>query len=136
MIEYTEKRIAAQAFNRLTCAVGWGTRDEGLVEEALAHTWYSICACENGRLIGYGRLIGDGTIFLYVQDVMVLPDWQGKGVGTQIMKRMVEKIEAQKARCPDLRVYLGASKGRESFYKQFGFVTRAEADLGEGMVWM
>ena len=33
-----------------------------------------------------------------------------------------------------MRVYLGASKGKKGFYRQFGFVNRKDANLGEGML--
>ena len=136
MTEIIEKRITAQEFNYLTEKVGWGIRNELLVEEALSNTLYSVCAYDNKQLIGFGRLIGDKTIFLYVQDVMVIPEYQGKTVGTEIMNNIVFKIKELKECSPTLRVYLGASKGKEEFYKRFGFITRAEADLGEGMLWL
>lgn len=135
MIEFKEERITAQEFNYLTEKVGWGTRDEILVEEALNNTIYSVCAYDNNQLIGYGRLIGDKTIFIYVQDVMVVPEYQGRTVGTGIMNSIVNKIKELKGWSPTLRVYLGASKNKEDFYKKFGFITRAEADLGDGMLW-
>ena len=136
MIEFQEGRVSALEFNGLTEKVGWGAREEALVEEALAHTLYGVCAYEGGKLVGYGRLIGDGTIFLYVQDVMVDPQYQGQGIGSGIVKRLVGQIEKCKSASPDLRAYLGASPGRESFYKRFGFKTRSEMGLGEGMVYM
>lgn len=33
-----------------------------------------------------------------------------------------------------MRVYLGASKGKEKFYERFGFITRENANLGSGMI--
>lgn len=134
MVEYMEQKISAEAFNALTDSVGWGTRDAAVVVEALDHTLYSVCALADGRPVGYARLIGDKTIFLYVQDVMAHPDFQGRGIGTRLMELLVQKILEYKAASPDLRAYLGASRGRESFYRRFGFLTRREAELGEGMV--
>lgn len=134
MIELTTEKLSAEEFNFLTDSVGWGMREISVVEEALRNTLYSVCARENGRLVGFARLLGDKTVFLYVQDVMVHPDYQGKGIGTKLMEALMEKIGEYKRESPDLRAYLGASKGRESFYKRFGFLTRSEADLGEGMV--
>lgn len=42
------------------------------------HTLYSLCIYDENKLIGYGRNIGDKTIFLYIQDIMVSPEYQGK----------------------------------------------------------
>ena len=49
-------------------------------------------------------------------------------------EKAVKKIYEIKKDNPDLRTYLGASKGRESFYERFGFITRENANLGSGMI--
>lgn len=67
---------------------------------------------------------------------MVVPEYQGKKIGTEIMKKIVEIINEYKKINPNIRVYLGASKGKEDFYKKFGFKTRQEAELGEGMIFL
>ena len=61
-------------------------------------------------------------------------EFQSKGIGTMIMNKLLEKIEEIKNENPNLRVYLGASKNKERFYKKFGFIERKNADLGEGMI--
>lgn len=72
--------------------------------------------------------------FIYVHDIMVLPEYQGQKVGTSIMQKLLEKVNEIKKENPDLRVYLGASKNREKFYEKFGFIKRIDADLGYGMI--
>ena len=134
MITYKEFTPSAQQFNMLTDSVGWGTRDEAVVEKALANSLYCIGAFDDNKLIGFARIIGDETIFLYIQDVMVMPEYQGQKVGTAIMEKLIEKINQYKEVNKGIRTYLGASAGKEDFYKLFGFHTRAEAGLGPGMV--
>lgn len=134
MIKYIEATPTADEFNALTDSVGWGYADREIVEKAMKNTVYSICAYDDEKIIGFGRLIGDTAMFLYIQDVMVLPEYQRKQIGSNIMKRLVSKIDEFKKDNPDIRTYLGASKGKDAFYKKFGFVTREEAGLGSGMV--
>ena len=43
-------------------------------------------------------------------------------------------VRALKKINPDIRTYLGASKGKESFYEKFGFISRPNEDLGPGMI--
>ncbi len=133
-ITYIQRTPTADEFNMLTEAVGWGKRINEIVEEALSNTLCSICAYDGEKLIGYGRIIGDKTIFLYIQDVMVIPEYQGKKIGTGIMNTLLEKINEYKKVNPEIRTYLGASKGRESFYERFGFISRPNDDLGAGMI--
>lgn len=134
MIKYVETTPTADEFNTLTDSVGWGRADKIIVEKALKNTIYSICVYDDNSLVGFGRLIGDMTMFLYIQDVMVSPEHQGQKIGTHIMEHLINKVNDLKKDGSDIRTYLGASKGKDSFYKKFGFVTREEAGLGAGMV--
>lgn len=133
-INYIEKTPIATEFNMLTESVGWGTRENNIIEEALRNTLYSLCVYNENKLIGYGRIIGDKTIFLYIQDIMVIPEYQGKKIGTGIMNKLLEQIDEYKKVNPDIRIYLGASKGKESFYEKFGFISRPNEELGAGMI--
>ena len=133
-IKYIEKTPTPTEFNKLTKSVGWGTRENSIVKEALNNTLYSLCVYDVDKLIGYGRIIGDKTIFLYIQDIMVIPEYQNKKIGTEIMNKLIEKINEYKKINPDIRTYLGASKGKESFYEKFGFVSRPNEELGAGMI--
>lgn len=133
-IEYIEKTPTATEFNMLTESVGWGTRENNIVEEALKNTLYSLCVYDVNKLIGYGRIIGDKTIFLYIQDIMVIPEYQDKKIGTGIMNKLIEKINEYKKINPEIRTYLGASKGKEHFYEKFGFISRPNEELGAGMI--
>ena len=72
-IKYINKKPEANEYNRLTDSVGLGIRDEKIIKQALENTLYSLCVYDGDRLIGYGRIIGDKTIFLYIQDIMVIP---------------------------------------------------------------
>lgn len=133
-ITYKEYTPTPEEFNNLTEAVDWGTRENKIIEEALKHTLYSLCVYDENKLIGYGRIIGDKTIFLYIQDIMVIPEYQGKKIGTDIMNKLIEKINEYKKVNPEIRTYLGATKGKESFYEKFGFISRPNEELGAGMI--
>ena len=123
-----------EEFNFLYDNVGWGCYDDEVSEVALDNTLYSVSVYENDEIIGYGRLIGDTICFMYIHDIMVLPDYQSKKIGTMIMNILLEKINELKKENPDILVYLGASKNKEGFYEKFGFVKRINAGLGYGMV--
>lgn len=134
MIKFFENTITADEFNYLTDKVGWGMRETTIVQEALNNTLYSISVYDNDKIIGFGRIIGDKTIFLYIQDVMVIPEYQNKHIGTQIMDKLIKQINIYKQTNPNIRTYLGASKGMEPFYEKFGFISRPNDDLGAGMI--
>ncbi len=122
-------------YNYLFDEVGWGSYPEEISKKALSNNIYSVSIYDNDKIIGYGRLIGDGIIFLYIHDVMVKPEYQGQGIGRTIMEKLLNKVEELRKENPDLLLYLGASKGKEPFYKKCGFITREEANLGDGMIY-
>lgn len=68
----------------------------------------------SGQLIGFGRAISDGVYQAAVYDVAVIPDFQGKGIGTIIMKSILNKLSS-------CNVVLYAATGKEDFYKTLGF---------------
>lgn len=134
MIKVKENNKNVDEFNLLYEAVGWGKYDNEITKKALDNTFYSISVYDDNEIIGYGRIIGDTICFLYIQDIMVKPEYQGNKIGTLIMNKLLEKINQIKKENSDLRVYLGASKNKEKFYEKFGFVKRIDADLGYGMI--
>lgn len=134
MISIKENVNSIEEFNYLYDAVGWGSYEEKVSEKALANTMYSVSVYDDDKIIGYGRIIGDGICFLYIHDVMVIPKYQNKKIGSQIMNKLIEKVNQIKIENPYVRVYLGASKGKEKFYERFGFITREDANLGRGMI--
>ena len=135
MISIKENVNNVEEFNYLYDLVGWGSYDRTISKKALANTIYSVSVYnDDDKIIGYGRLIGDGICFLYIHDVMVDPEYQNKKIGSQIMNKLLEKVNQVKLENPYVRVYLGASKGKEKFYEKFGFITREDANLGSSMI--
>ena len=134
MIIIKENIKNVDEFNYLYDMVGWGAYDDNITKKALDNTYYSLSVYDDDKIIGYGRLIGDTVCFMYIHDVMVIPDYQNKKIGTMIMNKLLDKIRDIKKENPDMLVYLGASKGKEDFYRKFGFIERKSANLGAGMI--
>jgi len=65
------------------------------------------------ELIGFGRAISDGVYQAAVYDVAVVPEFQEKGIGTIIMKKILERLSG-------CNVILYASPGKEEFYQKMG----------------
>jgi len=134
MIYIKENINNVDEFNMLYDLVGWGAYSKEISQKALDNTFYSISVYQDDKIIGFGRLIGDSICFLYVQDIMVRPEHQRNKIGTLIMNTLLTKINEIRKENPDLKVYLGASKDKEEFYEQFGFIKRIDAGLGYGMI--
>jgi GNAT superfamily N-acetyltransferase len=79
-----------------------------------------VAAYDGGRLVGSGRIVSDGVFHGLIVDVIVLPEYQGKGIGTAIMERLIECSRAQRIR----DVELFCAKGKAAFYERLGFRAR------------
>ena len=134
MILLKENVNNVEEFNYLYDTVGWESYEKDITKKALSNTIYSVSVYDDEKIIGFGRLIGDGICFIYIHDVMVVPEYQNKKIGTQIMNKLIDQINKIKIENPYVRVYLGASKDKEKFYERFGFITREKANLGCAMI--
>lgn len=93
-------------------------------------TNFSVTAFDGDKCIGMARIVGDGYHYM-VYDVVVLKDYQNKGIGLKIMTRLLELFNSLKGR---RNLSLGASKGIEPFYEKLGFKTRPFGEsVGAGM---
>ena len=77
-------------------AVGWSnyTSNPTMLQNALEHSLFLISARdEDGKLVGFLRAVGDGYSILYIQDIIVLPEYQRQGIGTQLLRQTLEHFK-------------------------------------------
>ena len=76
---------------RLYESVGWTSylRREDLLREAYAGSLLTLAAYDRERLCGIVRGVGDGVSVLYIQDLLILPDYQRRGIGSKLLERML-----------------------------------------------
>ena len=130
-VELSNLPLAAGEFVDLRATCGWGTVDPAIAERALAAGLFAVVARDGSRLAGFGRVVGDGVLYFYVQDVIVHPDFRGQGVGRLIVEALLAEVLK---RAPiGATVGLMAARGKEGFYEKFGFTRRPTERLGAGM---
>lgn len=123
-ITFAERVPTIVEYRRLRAAVGWLNGDATAQEEGLAHALYSAVIERDGEAVAMGRVIGDGGNYFYVQDIIVLPDLQGQGLGRRIMDAVMDYIHAH-ARAGAF-IALMAARGKASFYLPYGFIPRPD----------
>jgi GNAT superfamily N-acetyltransferase len=121
-IEYRSPTISE--YKELRSAVGWWETDENATEIALKNSLFSAVAIEHGRVIGFGRVVGDGGLYFYIQDLIIHPEFQNRGFGKSLMKELMDFIKANAK--PGAFVGLMAAKGYKQYYASFGFKARDE----------
>jgi GNAT superfamily N-acetyltransferase len=132
MIEIDNKLPRPEEYNALRKVAGWNFYDDKSASKGLEGALYTVSVREDGALVAFGRVVGDGRITFYIQDVIVVPDKRGNGYARIVMEHIMDYLRSVAA--PGAVVGLMASKGVENLYKKFGFIERpAEKNMGAGM---
>ncbi len=115
-------------------SVGWKTLSKEQAQRALEGSLYTVVVYDDGQAVGMGRLVGDGAVICYIQDLIVVPGHQGMGIGGILMNELISHVKSIQLEGTELMLDLMCAKGRESFYKKYGFIERPNNDLGPGMI--
>lgn len=109
----------SEEYRALRVAAGLSMMSEEGAAIGLPASWCSVCVRDNGALIGMGRVVGDGGLFLWVVDIAVTPARQGEGWGRCIMQALMDQVTA---RAPSrTMVGLIADGSAHQLYAKFGF---------------
>jgi len=89
-----EKRMpTAEEHRQLAEAVGWSAAfNWATVPASLRGSLAGVVAIRDGEVVGMGRLVGDGAMYFYVQDLVVLPAHQGSGIGKALVAALLEHV--------------------------------------------
>ncbi|KLI76823.1 MULTISPECIES: GNAT family N-acetyltransferase [Lacticaseibacillus] len=121
MIKIDNRKLDDEAVLTLYQAVGWVmyTRNPAKLKRALAQSLMVLGAFDGDRLVGLIRAVGDGETILFIQDLLVLPNYQRQGIGRQLVNALVDHYPEVRQRIlltddqPDTR----------AFYEKIGFVS-------------
>ncbi|MBP3234352.1 MAG: GNAT family N-acetyltransferase [Eubacterium sp.] len=139
MIRFSEDRLSVAEYLGLRESVGWKKLTVRQAELALENCIYCISAYDQAddgtrRLIGMGRIVGDGAVICYIQDLIVLPEYHHRGVGSALIKHLKNYVSGLKSDGEEMMLALMCAKGREGFYEHNGFTARPTENLGPGMI--
>ena len=135
MITLVENEISLEEYLTLREKVGWKKLTDKQATQALANCLYKVKAVdEDGQVVGMGRVVGDGAVVCYIQDLIVIPKLQKLGIGSMIIQKLKAYVEAVREEGSTMMLCLMCAKGREPFYEKHGFIQRPTDTLGPGMI--
>ena len=116
----------------LYAAVGWTnyTQRPEMLRRAFAGSLCTLCAYDGGRIAGLVRAVGDGASVLYVQDLLVLPEYQRRGLGGRMLRELL-------ARYPDVYqtvLLTDDTPEHAAFYEHAGFTNAAKYGCGAYLI--
>ena len=117
MVDYSfDRQIELEQLQSLLRQTGWANQRsiEG-IEKMLEGTPITLGAWEDGRLVGFVRVITDGIYRALIDDVVVDESKRGTGIGSELMRRVVERLAEVE------EVFLRCGEHVVPFYERHGF---------------
>jgi len=116
MIYVCNEAVSVKELADLRESIGWN-RMENEYKNPLLTSYYHVAVYEKEVLIGYIDCVSNGVTDAYIQDLMVHPDYQRRGVGTELMTIMINYLKQK-------HIYMISVVFEEKlkpFYEKFGF---------------
>lgn len=123
-----EETPPSDEYIALRSAAGLSPKTRAAADLGLPNSLFSICIRRDGKLIGMGRVIGDGGCNFEIVDVAVHPEYQRQGLGGKIMEALVNYLREHAP--SSAYVCLIADGGAPALYRRFGFEPTAPASIG------
>ncbi len=117
MIEWSSSTVSVDwaELSALYRLAPLGNKSAAWLETAFSNSMFRFFAREDGRLVAAGRAVADGVDCSYVCDIAVHPSHQGRGIGREVIERLVAASQGHR------KIILYAVPGKEDFYRRFGF---------------
>lgn len=118
---YSLENINWDELSNLYLIAPLGKKDPSDLKIAFSNSMYKCFVTDSGNLIAVGRALADGIDCSYICDVAVHPDYQGRGIGKEVVSRLVALSSKHR------KIILYAAPGKEGFYRKLGFLRMATA---------
>lgn len=110
--------------------VGWNDIPYQLVEKAINNSMISISVFYKKQCIGIGRIVGDNVLKGMLTDIMVLKEYQGKGVGKLILTSLINKLNNMIKEGECFQLEASPTANNREFYIKCGMKYKPENQDG------
>ena len=110
-------------------ATGWNEEYRFSREElgrSLENSWHAVSVYDRRRLFGFGKVISDGVHHALIADLIAHTEFRGRGIGKEIMERLVKRCGEENIR----DIHLFAARGKFLFDEKLGFRKRDKDSPG------
>lgn len=134
MIHFIENKLDTDTYLYLRQQVNWKVLSRNQAQRAIENSIYILVVYDEDRPIGMGRIVGDGAVISYIQDLIIIPDAQGERIGSRLIEKLITYVKGITEEGTEMMLCLMCAKGRENFYKHHNFIERPTDGLGPGMI--
>ena len=118
---YSQGDVDWEELSNLYLIAPLGQKSPADLKVSFSNSMFKCFVYDSGKLIAAGRALADGVDSSYICDVAVHPEYQGKGLGKQVVTRLVAFSKNHR------KIILYAAVGKEPFYRKLGFLRMATA---------
>ena len=124
MIICEYKQYAEQEILHLYASVGWTayTDHPDVLRKGFENSMLTLAAYEDEQLLGIIRTVGDGHTIVFVQDILVFPEYQRKGVGSALLQAILDRYSHVR----QIELATDNTPKTIAFYKSMGFCEISE----------
>ena len=123
-------KITGKDFYEMRHSVNWKDANIKQLEKAIENSMITIGIYENNKIVAMGRLVGDYTFKALLSDIIVKPEYQGKGYGKTVVLKILEMAKENMNVGDILCIEGSPTKGNLEFYKKCGFKYKPEVQDG------
>ena len=128
-----ESDITQEEYLTLRATTTWKQIKPERVAALLKNSAFLVRAKVDGKTVGMARSLFDFGYSVYISDVIVLPEFQGQGIGRKLIEHLIDKAKESVGPDDYLKFILVAAPGKSTFYEKLGFSKRNDQN-GWGMV--
>ncbi len=118
---YSDENVDWAELSYLYLIAPLGQKAPADLKRSFSNSMFKCFVYDSGKLIAAGRALADGVDCSYICDIAVHPEYQGQGLGKQLLSKLVEFSRDHR------KIILYAAVGKEPFYLKLGFKRMATA---------
>ena len=132
MIRYTDD-MTPEEYMDLRKTAGWMQFPPEEAKISVENAYMMLCARDGDKAVGAARLLWDGGYVAFLSDIVVDPAYQGRGIGRELTEAVIRRIRDDMKPGCKVKLTLNSSRGKEPFYRKFGFRERPNEEAGAAM---
>lgn len=128
-------KLTIEEYYKLLDALKWKRPAERLLKISLKNG-INVKYVLDGQIIGMARYVSDGGYAGLIMDVIVLPEYQSNGYGTQMIASLINYLKSNLQENEEMMIQLLSAPGKQNFYRKFGFKVKKEVAEDGMYMWL